>query len=58
MRSGFATTFYVVTLRLPDILSTVRDLPLRRRGIKDTGEQKLRQWKIIGRCYPPTGAAL
>ena len=58
MRSAFAKTVYVVTLRLPDILSTVRDLPLRRRRIKDTGEQELRQLNFVGRNYPPTPAAL
>jgi len=58
MRSGFATTVYVVTLRLPDILITVRDLPLRRRRIKDTGERKLRQLNFVGRFYSPTPTAL
>jgi hypothetical protein len=39
MRSSFATQVYAVTLRLPDILSTVRNLPLMRRQIRDTEEQ-------------------
>jgi hypothetical protein len=41
VRSGFATTVYAVTLRLPDILRIVHDLRLTRRRIRDTEEQKL-----------------